>query len=135
LSDFRGNLVFLNFWATWCAPCIEEMPDLNALNAKFKDRKFKMMAVSVDTNWEVVKEFYTKLNIDIPTYLDPGQQARSEYMVRGYPETFIIDRNGSVLKYVIGPQKWMDPRVLATIEAMLKEQETAGAAVPNETRL
>jgi cytochrome c biogenesis protein CcmG, thiol:disulfide interchange protein DsbE len=135
LSDFRGKLVFLNFWATWCAPCIEEMPEMHTLNQAFKDRKFVMMAVSVDNNWEVVKDFYTKLRLDIPTYLDPGQQIRNTYKVRGYPETFIIDRNGSVLKYIIGPQHWSDPKVMGTIETMIKDQETKESAVPNETRL
>ena len=134
LSDFRGKLVFLNFWATWCAPCIEEMPEMDTLNEKFKDRKFQMMAVSVDHNWEVVKDFYAKLNLDIPTYLDPGQQVRNSYKVRGYPETFLIDRNGYVVKYIIGPQRWSDPKVMATIEKFIKDQET-NPSVPNETRL
>ena len=134
LSDFRGKLVFLNFWATWCLPCIEEMPEMQTLNEKFKDRKFQMMAVSVDTNWQIVKDFYKKHNIDVPTYLDPGQQARNTFKVRGYPETFIIDRNGSVLKYIIGPQPWSDPKVMGTIEKMITDQENA-PPVSNETRL
>lgn len=134
LSDFRGKLVFLNFWATWCAPCIEEMPEMDTLNQKFKDRKFQMMAVSVDNNWEVVKDFYNKHNLEIPTYLDPGQQIRNSYKVRGYPETFILDRNGSVLKYIIGPQRWSDPKMMATIEALIQAQENS-PPVPNETRL
>jgi len=135
LSDSRGKLVFLNFWATWCEPCVDEMPEMNTLNEKFKDRKFQMMAVSVDNSWDVVKDFYEKHALDMPTYLDPGQQVRSLFNVHGYPETFIIDRNGSVLKYIIGPQHWSDPKVMAMIESMVKDQETNTTSVPNETRL
>ena len=102
LSDYRGKVVFLNFWATWCAPCVEEMPEMNVLQEKYKDRKFQMMAISVDNSWDVVRDFYEKHNLDMPTFLDPGQQVRSMYKVRGYPETFVIDGKGSVRKYKIG---------------------------------
>jgi len=134
LSDSKGKLVFLNFWATWCEPCIEEMPEMQTLNEKFKDRKFQMMAISVDNSWDVVKDFYDKHNLGMPTFLDPGQQVRSLYKVRGYPETFIIDGKGSVVKYIIGPQHWSDPKLVSMIETMVKEQE-ANPAVPDETRL
>jgi peroxiredoxin len=77
LSDYRGKLVFLNFWATWCLPCVEEMPEMETLKNTFKDRKFQMLAVSVDTDWDVVKKFYKEHNLTIPAGLDPGHQISS----------------------------------------------------------
>ena len=75
LSDYRGKLVFLNFWATYCVPCIDEMPSMHTLNQRFKDRPFQMLAVSVDTNWKAIDAFYQKYGIDVPTVLDPGKRA------------------------------------------------------------
>jgi len=125
LSDYRGNLVFLNFWATWCPPCVEEMPDMQILNSAFKDRKFKMITVSVDHDWETVNDFYKKHKLNLPTYLDPGRRVPSKYRLRGYPETFVIDRNGYIVKYIVGPMRWASAETLASFDAMIRDQETA----------
>ena len=124
LSDYRGKLVFLNFWATWCGPCVDEMPEMELMNKALKDRKFQMMAVSIDIQWDTVKEFYKQHNLSIPVFLDPGQQvARDLYKATGWPETFLIDPNGFVLRHVVGPAHWADPRVMAEIQAMIPQEE------------
>ena len=128
LSDHRGNLVFLNVWATWCVPCIDEMPEMLVVNNLFKDKKFKMMAVSLDTDWSYVDKFYKEHNLDLPTYLDPGRRVSELYKTTGVPEPFIMGPNGTVLKKVIGhPENWSDPRVLAVLESMLPPGEAGKA--------
>ncbi len=133
LSDHRGNLVFLNVWATWCVPCIDEMPEMLVVNNLFKDKKFKMMAVSLDTDWSYVDKFYKEYKLDLPTYLDPGRRVSELYKTTGVPETFIIGPNGTVLKKVIGhPENWADPRVLAVLESMLPPGEAGEASEASE---
>ena len=128
LSDLRGKLVFLNFWATWCAPCVHEMPEMELMNRAFKDRKFQMVAISVDGGWGDITAFYKKHNLTLPTYLDSGQKVSSRYNVFKFPETFVIDRNGYVLKHYVGEQRWASPQLLASFDALIKEQETAQRA-------
>jgi peroxiredoxin len=122
LSDYRGKLVFLNFWATWCKPCVDEMPAMEILKNTFKDRKFQMLAISVDTNWEVVKEFYKEHDLTIPAALDPGHQVSSLYKVFKFPETFLIDANGYVLKHTWA-ERWADPRIMSLVESLIQQQE------------
>jgi peroxiredoxin len=126
LSDFRGKLVFLNFWATWCEPCIEEMPAMETITNAFKDKKFQMLTISVDLDWSDVKKFYKEYNLTMPVLLDPGQQvAKGLYKVTGYPETFLIDANGSVVKRVIGAARWADPQVMANLESLMPQEGQA----------
>ena len=128
LSDFRGKLVFLNFWATWCPPCVDEAPDMEALKKALKDKPFQMLAVSIDVDWDVVKRFNQQYNVSIPALLDPGQQvARGLYKITGQPETFLISANGSVLKHVVGPARWGNPQVIASIESMLPPTQQSEA--------
>jgi peroxiredoxin len=128
LSDFRGSLVFMNIWATWCPPCVEEMPAMETLNNKFKNRKFQMMAVSVDTDWTPVLDFYMTHQLSLPTYLDPGRRVFLSFKATGVPETFVIDGNGILLKRYIGERAWSTPEMLASFDAMITAQETAQRA-------
>jgi len=123
LSDYAGNLVFLNFWATWCEPCVVEMPDMMALNETFKSRPFKMLAISIDTNWEDVREFYAEHELDIPTALDPGRQVYLKYRALGVPETFFIDGNGNIVQKFISYRRWMSPQFLTEIEELVAQHE------------
>ncbi len=122
LSDYRGKLVFLNFWATWCTPCVKEMPDMETLNNTFKDRKFQMLAISVDNEWSDVNQFYKDYKLTIPNALDPGHQIARLYKVEKFPETFLIDGNGSVVKHTWS-YTWADPRVISYVDSLIRQQE------------
>jgi peroxiredoxin len=129
LSDYRGNVVFLNFWYTTCAPCIKEMPDMELVNRVFKDRKFKMLPVSVDTEFSDVKAFYQEHRLTtMPMYLDPGKQVASRYNVYKFPETYIIDGNGVVLKHYIGEKVWSKPTYMSLIEEYVQKEEAPASA-------
>jgi peroxiredoxin len=123
LSDYKGKVVFLNFWATWCLPCVKEMPEMQAMNIAFKDRKFQMLAVSVDLNWEKVNSFYKQYGLDLPTYLDPGHQVSNTFKVYKFPETFIIDSNGYVVKHRIGEERWASPQSMAYVDSLIRQAE------------
>ena len=129
LSDLRGNVVFLNFWYTTCLPCVKEMPDMELVNRVFKDRKFKMVPISVDTNFDDVKKFYQDHKLTtMPMYLDPGKQVANRYNVYKFPETYIIDGNGIVLKHYIGEKVWSNATYMNVIEDYVSKQETIARA-------
>jgi peroxiredoxin len=108
LSGYRGKVVFLNIWATWCAPCREEMPFMEALYQRLKGREFEMLAISIDRNGkETVGPFVSKYGLNFPVLLDPESKTYNLYGLTGIPETFIIDRNGVILYKAIGAQDWM----------------------------
>src|SRR5688572_19960322 len=98
LSDYRGNVVFLNFWYTTCEPCIKEMPDMEVVSQKFKDRKFKMLPVSVDTSCDDEKKCYGEYNLIMPMFMDPKKQVAESYNIYKFPDAYVIDGNGVVLK-------------------------------------
>jgi len=109
LSDYRGKVVFLNVWATWCPPCREEMPSLESLYQRLKGRKFEMLAVSIDRDGEkVVRPFAKKYGLTFPVLLDPDNKTYRLYGLTGVPETFIVDKTGAVIHKIIGPQNWMN---------------------------
>ena len=104
------------------------MPEMELMHRAFKDRKFQMIAISVDTDQEKVQDFYKEHKLTLPTYLDPGRKVAGKYRVAKFPETFVIDRNGHVLKHYIGEQHWASPKMLASFEALIREQESAQTA-------
>ncbi|HEY2381920.1 MAG TPA: redoxin domain-containing protein [Terriglobia bacterium] len=122
LSDFRGKVVFLNLWGTWCDSCVKEMPEIQELYQRFKGRPFEMLEVSVDNDWPEIHQFYKEHNFALPTYLDPGHQVANLYKVAKFPETFLIDGNGNVVKHTWF-EHWADPRVVAKVETLVKQLE------------
>jgi len=108
LSGYRGKVVFLNIWATWCPPCREEMPFMEALYRRLKDREFEMLAVSIDREGEkVVSPFAAKYGLTFPVLLDPDSKIYRLYGLTGVPETFIVDKSGVVIHKIVGPQNWI----------------------------
>ena len=125
LSDLRGKIVFLNVWATWCPPCRAEMPSMQALYERFKGRDFVMLAVAEDTNRADVTAFVKELGVTFPVLLDTDNRLPARYGVTGFPETFVIDRDGQVIKHVIGPEEWDSPAIITYFEELLGTQTGA----------
>lgn len=121
LSELKGKVVLLNFWATWCPPCREEIPAMMKLNAAMAGKPFQMLAVSVDEGGRpVIEAFFRTSGYMLPAYTDPSGKASASYGITGVPETFIIDKNGIVVKKVIGPLAWDDPEVAAFLTDLMK---------------
>ena len=112
-SDYRGKVVFLNLWATWCPPCREEMPSMESLYQRLKGREFEMLAISIDQEGEkVVGPFVTKYGLTFPVLLDTDKKISRLYGLSGIPETFIIDKNGFITLKITGGQNWMGKKWL-----------------------
>lgn len=108
LADFNGRVVLLNYWATWCAPCVEEMPALDRLQAKLGGEQFAVVAISVDRQgWPLVQPFLEKLAIkNLATYLDRSGASMRAFQVRGLPTTMLIDRDGREAGRLEGMADW-----------------------------
>lgn len=108
LRDFKGEVVLVNFWATWCAPCVAEMPALNRLHADLEAQGFEVIAISQDRRGlSVVQPFYERLNLDaMGVYLDPKGIAARELEVRGLPTTLLVDRRNRIVGMLQGPAEW-----------------------------
>lgn len=109
LSELRGQVVFLNFWATWCKPCEEEMPAMERLYRAFRDQGFEMLAVSVDVGDAEVLAFQERLGLSFPILRDPDKAVADRYQSRFFPETYLIDQQGTVVGRYIGPRDWDAP--------------------------
>ncbi|MEW5977581.1 MAG: TlpA disulfide reductase family protein [Acidobacteriota bacterium] len=118
LSDFRGKVVLLNFWATWCPPCREEMPSLEALNKQMDPSVFQLLALSVDDSWPVVSRFLEQNRFQIPVFADFDSRIASRFGTFKYPETYILDAGGVVVKKVIGPLDWSSPKVVGFLKTL-----------------
>ena len=121
LADFKGKVVFLNFWATWCEPCREEMPSMERLHLAYKDRGLVVLAVSLDSqDASVVSPFVKKFGLTFPIGLDPKMAVRERYGVWAVPSTFLIDRNGKRVLFANGAREWDGKASHAVIESLLK---------------
>jgi len=112
LRDFRGQILVLNFWATWCAPCVEEMPSLTKLQQRLKDKGVTVVGVSVDVDADGYHRFLRDHKIDFLTVRDPDQKANNLYGTFKFPETYIIDRKGIVRRKFIGAVDWSQPEIV-----------------------
>lgn len=122
LKSLKGKVIFLNFWATWCGPCKEEMPSMEALCQGFKDKGFAFLTISLDYEGrKTVKKFMEKQQYDFPVLLDPTSKTLQLFQVSRIPTTVIIDRGGRMIGRVIGPRDWYCPDVLALIDQLLNK--------------
>jgi peroxiredoxin len=112
LSELKGQVVFVNFWATWCPPCREEMPSMQRLYTRLPKDKFKMLAILNSDDPALADTFATKLGITMPILNDPNNKVGQKYGLTGVPETFIVDKQGVVREKFIGPAQWDSPGVM-----------------------
>ena len=112
LSDLHGQVLVLNFWATWCAPCVEEMPSLVQLQQRFRNKGVTVVGISIDVDGDAYHKFLKDYKIDFLTVRDPDQKTSSLYGTFKWPETYIIDRSGVVRRKFIGPVEWSQPEIV-----------------------
>jgi peroxiredoxin len=106
LADFEDRTVVINFWATWCPPCIEEFPSLRTMVEQFRDRPdFVFLAISTDETWEPVRRFFADAPPDFPVLLDPGGELARAYGTTKFPETYVVQR-GQTVGHIVGPRTW-----------------------------
>jgi len=117
----KGDVVLLNFWATWCPPCRKEMPSMVALHKKLAGRGLKLVAVSVDKNRSDLANFVREFQIPFQVLHDADSTVSRSYGVFRYPETFLIDRSGKIRHHLLGGIEWMSKPILDVVEGMLNE--------------
>jgi len=132
LSDFRGKVVFLNFWATWCKPCREEMPSMEILYKNFEKDGLVILAISIDrvTTKKDIPPFVKALNLTFPILIDSWGQTDKRYKLMGVPETYIIDQQGILREKVIGPRDWTMLDNLQVVTQLLKNGTKSVQAAP-----
>ena len=122
LRQFKGKIILLNFWATWCGPCKEEMRYLEVLHQRFKEKNFVLLTISVDyEGLKPVKEFINKHDYTFPVLLDPKCETLDLFDVKGIPTTFLIDKKGKMLGKAIGPRDWKSPEVISLINILIEK--------------
>ena len=117
--DFGGKLLLLNFWATWCPPCVEEIPGLNEMARQLGPQGLVILGVSVDKDATAYKQFLQKSPLAYLTARDPEEKINLSYGTIQYPESYLIDRNGRVVEKYISSQPWASPRMLAHVKSLL----------------
>jgi cytochrome c biogenesis protein CcmG, thiol:disulfide interchange protein DsbE len=109
LDQFRGQVVVLNFWATWCPPCVEELPSLMTMQERMRNRGIVVVGISIDVDGNAYDNFRRQHGINFLTVRDPQQKVAGMYGTTGWPETYIIDRQGVLRRKIVGPTDWTSP--------------------------
>ncbi len=112
LNQYRGQIVLVNFWATWCPPCVEELPSLMTLQDRMKGRGVVVVGVSIDVDGDAYHRFLKLHGINFVTVRDPEQKVAGMYGTSGWPETYIIDRQGVMRRKFVGPVDWNAPDIV-----------------------
>jgi peroxiredoxin len=120
LKEFRGRFVVLNFWATWCPPCVEEMPSLDRFHQQFSSRGVVVLGVSVDQDVNAYQQFLKKAGVTFLTLRDPERKVSRLYGTYKYPETYFIDRQGKIVQKIIGQADWTDPKMVDYMNRLIQ---------------
>lgn len=131
LSDLKGRVVLVNFWASWCGPCVSELPAMERLYTRLKDRGLVIIGVGVDDQPESLVEFQRKFGLTFPLLVDESGEVKTRYKLSGVPETFIVDREGKLALVpdpedgiptvrIVGPRVWDSPDAVTRIESLLQ---------------
>ena len=120
LAEFRGQYVLLNFWATWCPPCVKEMPSMDVLYQRYRDRGFAVVAISSDKEGaQLVRSFTEKLGVSFRILLDPDGRISEAYGAKNLPVSFLLDRQGNVIAAAQGAREWDSPEALSALEEII----------------
>lgn len=121
LANYKRQVVVVNFWATWCPPCVEETPSLEKFAARVQPMGVAVIGVSVDQDRAALEKFVGDYHMTYPIARDPDRTLAARYGTFQFPETYIIDRSGRVAEKIIGPIDWQDPRILSFVESLAPE--------------
>jgi len=121
LSAYKGKVVVLNFWATWCPPCRAEMPSMEIFYQRFKNNGLEILAVDVGEDAATVQQFIRN-SYTFPILLDRDNKVNSLYGIEAIPTTFILDREGKIIGMIVGSIRWDNPKVIAAFDALLKSR-------------
>ncbi len=126
LSDFKGKVVLINFWATWCAPCRSEMPSMEALYRGYRRSDFEILAVSIDTMGEPpVRAFIEEFGFSFPVLIDTQYVVNDRYDVRVVPTTILVSRKGMIAHRLLGAKDWTDPALRTLIDQLVQERASS----------
>ena len=125
LSESRGYVVVVNFWATWCAPCLKELPSMHVLWSRLEDQGFKLLAINVGEELLEIKRFLETFDppLDFPILIDPNMQVANAWGVRGVPTTYVVDQRGRLVEFAEGEVDFTDAEVIATLRRLIDDNK------------
>jgi len=132
LSDFRGRIVFLNFWTTWCPTCLIEMPSMEKLHQKFKGKDFAMVTVNIQESSAQVEKFFKKFKLTFTALLDTTGEVAIGFSIRAIPTTFILDKSGRTIGTTMGPREWDSNKAVALFEHLIDKHEAASTPISTQ---
>jgi peroxiredoxin len=129
LSDFKGRVIFLNFWATWCPSCVEEMADIQRLHQLFEGKKFVIVTINVKESRSQIKRFLESQKLTFTTLMDPSGETLNRFSIRAIPTTIILDRSGRVIDTIIGPRDWASKTSISKFKYLIDKDAGSSSTV------
>ncbi|MBQ0783728.1 MAG: TlpA family protein disulfide reductase [Amphritea sp.] len=125
LNTYKGGIVLVNFWATWCPPCIKEMPSMQRLQQQFEPEKFQIVAINMGQSATTVESFLMEqsFEFDLPVYLDDMGRAFTDMKIQGMPSSFLLDTNGNLIETIVGAREWDHPGNVEALQALIDKSE------------
>lgn len=127
LADFEGKVILVNFWATWCPPCVKEMPSMQRLRSHFDSHPFEIIAINAGEDATTISSFLLELETELtfPILLDEQNRSFNEFGIRGLPMSILFDQNGKLVETILGGREWDSPEAISKIEKLLEKKQPA----------